>query len=133
MVEDSFERDEEQIKAQLEGIKENVEEQMIVWKGYGFITSSGKKVQSVSLTPKKAEQLFEGLKEFDGSQRDFYFRYVNPYKLCEDLDPRAEIKRMKELEKVKIGKTRLEREKKREEKLKLQEEAELEKEERSEK
>lgn len=117
MVEDKFERDEEVIKAELEGIKEKVEEEMIVWKGYEFITSSGKKVYSVSLTIEKAERLFEGLKAWTGSQRDFYFRYVNPLKLCDIVDARKEVKRLKELNKKKGDAKRLEKAKAKEEML----------------
>jgi len=68
----------------LEQGRETKEVEMIFWKGYEFVTASRKKIYSVCLTSEKAGRLFEGLKEWTGSQRDFYFEYVNPLKLCED-------------------------------------------------
>ena len=62
-------------------------EKGVVWRGYEHAATGIARMQlvrySIELSEEKFNELYATLKEWKGSQKDFYFKYVNPFKLCE--------------------------------------------------
>jgi len=54
---------------------------MVFWKGY--YSYYLKRSYIKEMDDKKFDLLWKKFKEYKGSQRDFYFTYVNPMKLLE--------------------------------------------------
>lgn len=73
-------------------------EKRCVWRGYQHTAAGVARFQEIShsieLTEEKFNELYAAFKEWKGSQKDFYFKYVNPFKLRElpKFNPRAVIK-----------------------------------------
>ena len=69
----------------------------MIWRGYEHPAAGLARFQliiySIELTAEKAAELWERFKQWEGSQKDFYFRFVNPFKLCAwPKDPTATIR-----------------------------------------
>ena len=56
---------------------------MIKWRGYEFTEHGIKKHYSITLPKEKMKQLHKQLKKWEGSQKEFYFTFVNPSRLVE--------------------------------------------------
>lgn len=52
----------------------------VIWKGY---PNKDRKRYKVTLSKEKFEELWKKFKKRKYSQEDFYFRFVNPFKLVE--------------------------------------------------
>jgi len=82
MAKDEFVRDEEEIQDVFNSIQRKKDlEPTVCWKGYEF--SQPKRIYSVDIPISKFEPLWERFMNWKGSQEDFYFRFVNPYKTNE--------------------------------------------------
>ena len=68
----------------------------VIWRGYQHFTQGFARKQltsySIELTAEKAAKLWAKLKEWTGSQQDFYFKYVNPFRIRGELtEPRKRV------------------------------------------
>lgn len=61
----------------------------MIWRGYTHLATGIARHQlisySIEITAKEAAMLWERLKQWKGSQEDFYFKYVNPAQLCKKI------------------------------------------------
>lgn len=57
------------------------EQEEIIWKGY--ISEIRREKYEVEIPGEKFDELWEKFKQWKGSQEEFYFIFVNPFKLLE--------------------------------------------------
>lgn len=62
-------------------MEQEIEQEMVEWRGYEFTDHQNAMIHSICLSEKRCEKLMEELKKYEGSQREFYFEYVNPLRL----------------------------------------------------
>ena len=56
-------------------------EQEIIWKGY--LDEIRREKYEIEIPEEKFDELWEKFKQWEGSQEEFYFIFVNPFKLLE--------------------------------------------------
>ncbi len=86
---------EAEIKKHFETIQNRFEEEAIIWKGYTFQDVKNKKAYITLVSKTRFKELWEKFESWKGSQKDFYFRFVNRMKSFETVEKIWELEKEK--------------------------------------